>query len=443
MKIQFSKILALLMALMLMLGAVGCGGKKTSSGTDVGSSENNEAAEEIRNLEGRTIKFLANWTEPVKGNSDRENVYWAKKTEIEKNYNCKYEHIYLSDETVYDTFISSILSGDPMADIVCYKKNPYPAIRQGLFYDLSKLKEFDFEDEKWLKSVSDMGMVDNKQYLMFSNKFVALNLIFYNKEIFKQYNQEDLWTLQKDGVLTLDKLISIATALTKATGKPAMRGDITASMVHSMFARSAGVSTITRKENTLEFSSTVNSTEYVNAFKKAQELITNGILSDGLDSSSWTYSREIFNAGELPILMGSEDIVGAYKNSDFDVGMCVMPAADGEMVTMASVLHWCAIPYNTKNTQDVALIWNQMTDVTFDVDYKLRYQDLVSEDAMELINTLSKIQTTTHIPVNYSIAADVATDSIMNQMITGAISPAQALQTIEPLYDAALKAYLE
>ena len=435
---------SLLLVLVLILGVAGCGGTKeeTQSGDKTSTDAQSQEAE-VRDLGGRTIRFLANWEEPVKGNSDRENIYWAKKTEVEEKYNCKYEHIYLSDTTVYDTFISSILSGDPNADIISYKRNPYPAIRQGLFYDLSKLKEFDFSDDKWFKAVNEMGKVNGNQYLMFSNKFVALNLIFYNKDVFNQHSQPDLWTLQKEGKLTLDKLIEIATAISKATGTASMRGDMGAVTVHSLFAKANGVIPVEKVDNALDFKVNINSTKSVDAYNKAQQLITEGVLNNGLDSTSWTYSRSQFNAGQVPILMGSENIISHFSETDFEVGMCVMPTVDGDMVTVAEDIAWCAIPYNSKKPEDIALIWNQMTDVTFDVDYKVRYRDAVSEDGMELIEKLSEMQISQAIPVNCDVAAEVEDSATINSMISGAITPAQAMQTVEPLYTAALKEYLD
>ena len=439
--IIFKRIACLLLALMLLLGAVGCSNNATG-GNNEGTNSKTEEPEEKRDLEGRTIKFLANWTEPAKGNSDRENIYWEKKTEVQEKYNCTYEHIYLADDTTYNSFITSILSGDPMADIVSYKYNPFPAIQQNLFYNLSNLEELDFTEDKWLKAVSNMGTVDGKQYLMLSIKFVADNLIFYNKDVFEKYGQEDLWTLQKEGNLTLDKLIEIATNISKASGTYSMRGD-DATYAHRMFASAHGVLPIEKVDNKLEFKINVNSAKFVEAYNQAQQLITNGILSNGLDATNWSYSRSLFNAGSVPILLGSEAIVDHFAESDFEVGMCVMPTTDGKMVTVGEDMAWCAIPYNVKNPDDVAFIWNIMTDVTFDVDYKVRFRDAVSDDAMDVIEALSELQTTTTTPINCDVAASVGETATLNSMVSGAITPAQAMQTIEPLYDAALKAYLE
>ena len=106
---------------------------------------------------------------------------------------------------------------------------------------------------------------------------------------------------------------------------------------------------------------------------------------------------------------------------------------------MLSDVSWSAIPYNTKNPQDVALIWNQISDYVIDVDYKGLYQDVAPDSALELMDKISKLQTTKAVAIDYSVVADADVSGVYNQMITGALSPAQALQTIEPLFTAGLK----
>lgn len=438
------RLASLLLAIAMVFGVAGCGkadktDSKPTTTENSGDGEKSTALTEIRDLGGRTIRFLANWQEPEKGASDRNNKYWEKKTQIEKDYNCKFEHTYIADGTVYNSFITSILSGEPMADVVCYKGNPYPAIAQGLFYDLSSLKEFDFNESKWLKAVNEMGKVNDRQYLMLGQTFYRANLVFYNKDTFNQYGAEDLYTLQKEGKLTLDKLISIATDISKATGKVAIR-----TMDYDLFPKAYGVVPVEKIDNKLEFKVNVNTAEMVNAYNKFMQLVEDGVMSNGLDGTSWNYAQTQFDSGVCPILTGTEAIEDRFTSADFEVGMCVMPTVDGDMVmTNDANLAWCAIPYNSKNPNDIALIWNQINDVILDVDYKSRYIDAVSDEAMELINTISKRQTSESFKLNCDVAATVASKAgTMNEMRSGAITPAQAMQTIEPLYDAALKAFL-
>lgn len=448
MKKKIVRLASLLMALTMTVSIAGCGKTAdtdskpadTAASTD-GSSSESGALTEVRDLGGRTIRFLANWSEPEKGSSDRNNKYWEKKTQIEKDYNCKFEHIQIADSTVYDSFVTSILSGDPMADVVCYKGNPYPAIVQGLFYDLASLPEFDFSESKWQKAVSNMGKVGDKQYLMLGQSFYRANLVYYNKDVFNQYGLEDLYTLQKNGELTLDKFISIATKLSESTGKVAIR-----TMDYDLFPKAYGVVPVEKVDNKLEFKVNVNSTQMVDAYNKMMQLIEDGVMSNGLDGTSWNYAQTQFNSGVCPILTGSESIEDHFAAADFEVGMCVFPTVDGEMLlTNDANLAWTAIPYNASNPNDIALIWNQMNDVILDVDYKSRYQDAVSEEAMELIDTISELQTSKSFTVNCDVAASAVSSKTgtMNEMRSGAITPAQAMQTIEPLYEAALKAFMD
>ena len=59
-----------------------------------------------------------------------------------------------------------------------------------------------------------------------------------------------------------------------------MRGD-DATYAHRMFASASGVLPIEKVDNKLEFKVNVNSTEFVNAYTKAQQLVTDGVLSNG------------------------------------------------------------------------------------------------------------------------------------------------------------------
>ncbi|MFQ8952822.1 MAG: hypothetical protein ACLR56_07325 [Oscillospiraceae bacterium] len=117
-------------------------------------------------LGGRTIIYHTFWSEPKKGGSDRENTYWKKKTELEKKYNFKFKHVSSNDDNLYDKVITSIVAGKPSCDIMSSKQIAVPAMKQGLFYDLSKLEEINLNDSKWRKCVTEMGTLNGKMYLM-------------------------------------------------------------------------------------------------------------------------------------------------------------------------------------------------------------------------------------------------------------------------------------
>lgn len=405
----------------------------TKPNNSSGGSTPGKKDDAVRNLGGRSITFLAEWEEPKKGNSERENLYWERKTYVEKTYNCKFVHKVATGDW-YANWMASVMADNPSADIICSKKAPFSAITSGLLHDLSKLDEFDFSEDKWSRAVNTMGNVNGKIYTMYSVKYDELNFILYNKDILKKKGQPDLWTLQKNGQLTLDKLISIATACT-STGKPGLAADMNPYLAHMYFAQANGGRYVTRSGNTLNFSCTINSQAVLKGFNAAQNLINSGVLYNGATSTSWTYVREQFAKGAYAIMLGG-DITNAFEKANFDVGLCSIPTADGKMLNLKSDGQWCAIAYNTKKPDDVALIWDQMTEVIFNVNYKVRYQDLVSDDAMEYINTVSK-QQNGGMEIDYQFIGDVYKNHIyeyLMDMVNGGSTPAQAIQKIEPVY---------
>lgn len=404
--------------------------KSTSnSGTPTSPSPGKDTA--VRDLGGRTITFMTIWDEPIKGNTVRENIYWAKKTEVQETYNVVFKHVYGTGDW-YTTYQASVMSGAPIADVVCCKENPLPAIKNGLFYDLSKLDELDFNEDKWDKAVKDLGTLNGKVYTMLSTRYQPRNLVVYNKDLFSRYGVEDLYTLQKQGKLTLDKLVEIATKISQASGAPSLYGGIQTFDVHQMFAYAYGGQFVTREAGTMNFSSTINSTEVVNGFKRAQELLTDGVLFDGTGASGWTWVREQFYKGTVPIVLDG-NLQDYFTNCGFDVGVCMLPDIKGGVVDMYSDTSWCAISANTSKPDDVALVWDQMTDVIFDVNYKTRYQDILSEDAMELVNAQSQRQTQGASKLDYYFIVDIWADGVGSTllgMVAGEVTPAQALQTI-------------
>ena len=97
------------------------------------------------------------------------------------------------------------------------------------------------------------------------------------------------------------------------------------------------------------------------------------------------------------------------------------------------------MPYNVKNPEDVALVFNRMADVIFIVDYKSRYQDIATDDIMEMINEQVKDQANGKYEFDYSgiFLNDIWDNGVgtaLRSMTTGAATPAQTIQTVKNLF---------
>ncbi len=404
----------------------------TSSKT-VSSSKNNEK----RDLKGRTITFMTIWSEPEKGTSSFWNNYWKVKTEVQKEYNCTFKHVYGTGNW-YDTWVASVMAGTPSADVICCKEDPYSSIKSGLFYDVSKLSEFDFKEDKWQRTILDLGKVNNNQYVFGAAKFQPDTILLYNKEMLAANGIKDLYTLQKNGKLSLDDFISIATQLKTKTGKASVLPGINVFNVHKWFAWACGGKFMSRTANTISLSSTVDSNAVKTGFEKAQALVNSGVIETNTDTSNWLWSREQFSKGNYPILLAG-DLETALKNASFTVGACRMPSASGGYMNITDTIQWCAMPYNVKNPEDVALVFNRMADVIFIVDYKSRYQDIATDDIMEMINEQVKDQANGKYELDYSgiFLNDIWDNGVgtaLRSMTTGAATPAQTIQTVKNLF---------
>lgn len=391
------------------------------------------------NLDGRVITFMTIWEEPAKGSSSFWNTYWKVKTTLQKKHNFTFKHVYGTGNW-YDTWVASVMSGNPTADIICCQEDPYSSIKTGLFYDLKSLKQFNFSDAKWIKAINEMGTVDSKQYIMCAAKYSAESVVMYNKDMFKANGVEDLYTLQKKGKLTLDKFIKIATTLHSKTGKASILPGINVFNVHKHFAWAYGGKLMSRTSTKgISLKATINSTAVKNGFESAQALVNRGIVESNIDTKNWMWSREQFAKGNYPILIQG-NLQSALENANFEVGAVRMPSVNGKPVTTTDNFQWCAIPYNVKKPEEVAFVFNQMADVIFTCDYKTRFQDIATDDIMEMINKqANEQQKGSGLSYDYSciFGKDIWNNGIgnaMRDMQTGTATPAQTILTVENLY---------
>ena len=85
-----------------------------------------------------------------------------------------------------------------------------------------------------------------------------------------------------------------------------------------------------------------------------------------------------------------------------------------------------------------------MADYIFDVNYKLRYQDIVSSDVMHLLDDISKRQVAGELKVDYYNVINIWSDGVgggFNEMIAGTTTPASAIQTVNNMIKTKLKTY--
>ncbi len=413
--------------------------ESTPSTPDDSSTPTSKKDTSDRDLKGRTITFMAEWEEPAKGSSSFWNNYWKVKTNLQKKYNVKFKHVYGSGNW-YDTWVASVMSGEPMADIICSQQDPYAAYKAGLLYNVKSLKTLDLSEDKWVKAVNTIGTIGDAQYALYASKYIKSTAIMYNKDIFKKNGVEDLYTLQKNGKLTLDKFISIATELQSKTKKASILPGTYVYNVHKIFTYANGGRFITRTgTDNINLKATINSSAVSAGFTAAQNLVNLGVVESNIDGTNWLWSREQFAKGNYPILI-SGDLQAALEQANFEVGAIRIPSVSGGTADVLEVLDWCGIAANTKNPEDVGFVFDKMAEVIFTCDYESRFQDIASDDVMELIRNHAKdIIAGNGIDYDYAclLNKDLWTNGVgqaFQDMTSGKETPANTILTVEGIY---------
>ena len=131
-----------------------------------------------------------------------------------ENLNCKIKHYPLLSDTDRDNLTNSILAGKPIADFFTQGPGVYNFASKGMLYPISDLECINVNDPKWNKLIREYSTINGKTYGIYWKQNVFRNVLVYNKSLIK--GDDDLYTLQKNGKLTWDKLFAIAQKVQQA-----------------------------------------------------------------------------------------------------------------------------------------------------------------------------------------------------------------------------------
>lgn len=382
----------------------------------------------VTDLNGRTITYLTYWEEPVKGADSKGNAYWEAKKKLEKQLDCTFKFVY----GTRDNLATSIMSGKPICDVFSLPANElYNYYKQGLLYAVSDLSAFDFSDtSKWAKPPMEFGKINGKQYGMCASGFEGANFIVYNKEILKKHGQPDLYTLQKQGTLTWEKIFEIARACTDGDtyGLSANMWEQDAML---QIANAYNGVYLKRKGDTLEFTNTMNSSATITAFSDFQKLMVED-RAVRPSNGNWQYLVNEFANGNTAMMFGLPENL---MDVSFDAGMCLMPkgrnASEFTPYVQGSVAVLSCIPSTVEKPEEVAAVWNEISSYLGNQDWRVRFQDYLSEDVMECLGLAVEELNKGNYEIDYSSAVLPAygdTYNTLKAIANGEVTPAAGVQ---------------
>lgn len=237
MKATIKKMLALVLALLMLVSLTACGGSGNGGNQDVGEVDdtifNDDIIastgkdpvlnESVRDLKGRTIKFATFWQDwdgtnrGVETNQQQELNAEALKS-IEKDYNCKIELVLMSSKTYLSDIAAARSAGIVYANVLQLQKEMDPLYYSNSVANLAAVQSVGLKTNEWNPAMTAMTTYKGKVYGVGVNQNrLMYDVIFFNKTLASRYNLGDFYEMVNNGEWTHDKFLSINEQVKKAS----------------------------------------------------------------------------------------------------------------------------------------------------------------------------------------------------------------------------------
>lgn len=377
------RLIALLLAMVMMFAVAGCGETEVSSepddvvSTDDGVEELGDDDffdDVIENVEDAPTQNVQTGNDDDDDDDDsssanlspdqyfetwkqKNNDYWKKISKNMPNFKGKTLKIYnwnpqedypglatvtkaFTKETgvkvewirengiTYISKLTSLIASKKAPDIM-RAHSPSPSI-WSLCQDISAAKFDDFDNDVWDQNFMNYHTVNGKTY-SFNTKlslFTGPEMLFYNRSLINKYNLEDPYKLWKAGQWTLDKFEEILRAYKKASGNAAIGGD----MIDKYLVNIYGIQgEIVFKGG--KYVSNLNDSNVVTVMQRAADIVNKENLTVG-------WGLEEFDKGEILMFQGTAVTakrMNAYAQnvkSAGNLGTVPWPTAPGSSKTV-------------------------------------------------------------------------------------------------------------
>lgn len=329
-----------------------------------------------------------------------------------EKYNFTIERKKIVDEwyPMLETFTKSVELGAPAAQIFILDQK-FVLGNRALCYDLSKLSELDFTDDKWNDTVREVMTYGTGIYGMSdeSNESEPRGGIIYNKKLFEAAGLDpDLpYQLQESGEWTWSKFTEICEQLTRDTdGDGAIDVYASASRSEQMLKEllvSTGTWLVDYEDG--QYVSNLDDPDVKKALEFATELRDAGYSLDcqtdpDTDGSDWNanynYHRKLFLEETVAMqfaeawYLNFSSEYGLYADME-DLGFVCCPKPDGEenyhtyFTDNVAVIPAC---YDEQTAADIAFAYNLWTSPvpkygTVEEDWKQIYEENLDEKALD------------------------------------------------------------
>ena len=219
MKAFLTRGVALLLAVLMIVTACGCNGKKHDRGDDTFEPLPGEVPVDLEGYEFTVMCHggADNWNQETSG-TPYADAWIQLVDEVEYLYNCDITATAVGWQDMFNVVQPEIAAGGKCADIIISPEHAYGAfLGANLMLDLNEM-DVNWDNEWWNQSIRKTTTYNNKSYVgggsfIFDTR--ATWLCYVNRAIWDQNGFEDPYELVDSGKWTYDKFREYAIAAAK------------------------------------------------------------------------------------------------------------------------------------------------------------------------------------------------------------------------------------
>lgn len=423
-KLTFVSVFMAMIILLVVL--TGCSNEEKTSeieGNPPKEEENQEPKEATYDLEGRTIRIANHWDMTPEEGSFLGDISVERWREVEEKYNVTIEWIVVPYEEKVSQLTSTIIAGEPFADIVGLDSKFVPPLVQNNY--LQAIDDLlDINSTQLNQTLIDMGTFNDKVYL-FQNEVNQSGGMYYNKTMFEEAGLPDPYVLQEAGEWTWEAMLDAAKKLTDGTTF-GLSGD--PNLFAEYFIATNGAQIL----NTDTGEVTIDSAAAVEAYEFMASLYNEHRVVKANEGNNWEDPRNYFTEGLVGMTQGWVWEAGGRADTSFDWGYVLWPKGPKatDYVTPVSDVGGMVIPVGVEDADVVFKIWQDMQLWEYAEDNVLDWIENVMPN-VESVATAEKMLE--HIEVNFWQAFNIdETFNELNEAVaTGEESPSQALTRVK------------